>query len=562
MNQVLRLQDNGDFGKVGPFMKRIEELQSEIESGHKPSPKNEKLETPPPVYYAPVEIKSDFNQVEKKSSKETESSPVPTKGLQVPAKGSPIPTKVLSSIKKSSGNQATQVSINVSMMQSDEDTSSSSSSSEEETAAVVNKPNRRERRRSSLGNKHDSDVLLLVGPAEEIEIIKTLGGSPIKKSTRNLQHSNRHMNSSQEGVKRDRVMLSKTGWMFKAPPDHKRFSRWRRREFTLAGSLLSYKVKGSTFRIIPLKGAHCEAVSMDKHKKHSKGNFEVRIGVVNSSRIYRLRVTTKVEALEWQVALMNNIAVANREGDISSAEKRRKTKSSKSNDAASWAEKPLHKIGDDVTKVTGEEDIDTLYKVLNVQPSSSGSIIKKKYHELARNYHPDKNKDIDVSKFAQVAHAFETLQSIDTRKPYDISQSVKKKLRQGIILTMHEVDVRPYQVVLMADSEFKNLYWQDPSEGSVLQPGFKYVQLRWIAEIVAGSDGFNCPPGRADCCLTFRGKRLGCTLGIVNREYSMNLELDVKQARDDILDGLRVFRCASSELFKQRLDEMWAMGLR
>jgi DnaJ-related protein SCJ1 len=62
-----------------------------------------------------------------------------------------------------------------------------------------------------------------------------------------------------------------------------------------------------------------------------------------------------------------------------------------------------------------------LYKIMEVQRSASQNEIKKKYRELTKLYHPDKNRgDANASdKFAAVAEAYEILSDPKKRRLYD-----------------------------------------------------------------------------------------------------------------------------------------------
>ena len=62
-----------------------------------------------------------------------------------------------------------------------------------------------------------------------------------------------------------------------------------------------------------------------------------------------------------------------------------------------------------------------LYKVLGIKRSASQEEIKKKYRELTRKYHPDKNQgDPNASqKFTEVAEAYEILSDEKKRRKYD-----------------------------------------------------------------------------------------------------------------------------------------------
>jgi len=67
------------------------------------------------------------------------------------------------------------------------------------------------------------------------------------------------------------------------------------------------------------------------------------------------------------------------------------------------------------------------YKVLGVSRSASARDIKRKYHELARKWHPDKNpddKDEAEAMFKKIARAHEVLSDADTRARYDRGEDV------------------------------------------------------------------------------------------------------------------------------------------
>lgn len=60
------------------------------------------------------------------------------------------------------------------------------------------------------------------------------------------------------------------------------------------------------------------------------------------------------------------------------------------------------------------------YKILGVSKSSSSSDIKKAYYKLAKQYHPDTNKDKDArEKFVHIQEAYEILSDEQKRNQYD-----------------------------------------------------------------------------------------------------------------------------------------------
>jgi len=62
-----------------------------------------------------------------------------------------------------------------------------------------------------------------------------------------------------------------------------------------------------------------------------------------------------------------------------------------------------------------------LYKVLELQRNASQNDIKRKYREMTRKYHPDKNQGNRQAsaKFAEVAEAYEILSDPKKRRKYD-----------------------------------------------------------------------------------------------------------------------------------------------
>lgn len=65
------------------------------------------------------------------------------------------------------------------------------------------------------------------------------------------------------------------------------------------------------------------------------------------------------------------------------------------------------------------------YQVLGVSKDASQDEIKKSYRKLAKQYHPDVNKDdaVATSKFKQISEAYDTLGDSERRREYDMQQS-------------------------------------------------------------------------------------------------------------------------------------------
>lgn len=59
------------------------------------------------------------------------------------------------------------------------------------------------------------------------------------------------------------------------------------------------------------------------------------------------------------------------------------------------------------------------YKILGVDKNADASTIKKKYHELAKKYHPDKTGGKTAAQFAEINEAYEVLSDQKKRAKYD-----------------------------------------------------------------------------------------------------------------------------------------------
>ncbi|CAF4488603.1 unnamed protein product, partial [Rotaria magnacalcarata] len=73
------------------------------------------------------------------------------------------------------------------------------------------------------------------------------------------------------------------------------------------------------------------------------------------------------------------------------------------------------------------------YKILNLPKSATLNQIKKAYRKLAKELHPDKNKDDPQAqeRFQDLGAAYETLSDADKRKIYDKSGEEGLKQQGG-----------------------------------------------------------------------------------------------------------------------------------
>jgi curved DNA-binding protein CbpA len=77
----------------------------------------------------------------------------------------------------------------------------------------------------------------------------------------------------------------------------------------------------------------------------------------------------------------------------------------------------------------------TYYEILNVSNSASSNEILIAFRKLAKQYHPDKNKDPDAAtKFIQIYEAYKILSNPETKAKYDKLLHNKEKVTQDLQL--------------------------------------------------------------------------------------------------------------------------------
>lgn len=69
------------------------------------------------------------------------------------------------------------------------------------------------------------------------------------------------------------------------------------------------------------------------------------------------------------------------------------------------------------------------YKILGVTQKTTKADLKRKYRELAKQYHPDANSGSKAAedKFKIISEAYETLSNVKKRKEYDRQQAYRKR---------------------------------------------------------------------------------------------------------------------------------------
>ena len=72
------------------------------------------------------------------------------------------------------------------------------------------------------------------------------------------------------------------------------------------------------------------------------------------------------------------------------------------------------------------------YKILGVSKNSNPDEIKSAYRKLAKNYHPDVNKDPGATeKFKQISEAYEVLSDAQKKSNYDNFGSAEGNMGDG-----------------------------------------------------------------------------------------------------------------------------------
>lgn len=71
------------------------------------------------------------------------------------------------------------------------------------------------------------------------------------------------------------------------------------------------------------------------------------------------------------------------------------------------------------------------YQVLGVSVNASQSEIKKRFHELSRQHHPDRNENSDLEKYQRITAAYEVLSNKDSRRQFDLTLGEQVRRPEG-----------------------------------------------------------------------------------------------------------------------------------
>lgn len=89
-------------------------------------------------------------------------------------------------------------------------------------------------------------------------------------------------------------------------------------------------------------------------------------------------------------------------------------------DSYEFGIKDKEKFDREFQKALEESNLPNCYEILQVKRSASSEDIKKKYRELAKQFHPDKTRDKNMKeKMAQINIAYEILSDSEKRRQYD-----------------------------------------------------------------------------------------------------------------------------------------------
>lgn len=356
--------------------------------------------------------------------------------------------------------------------------------------------------------------------------------------------------------------LHMAGYIRKLPSTKKLFASAHRRWFILHEDVVSYCVASTSQRprrLMQLTGARCDAFTRRSGAKQPP-TFEVHI-VPHHGQERRLITSfdKREDALAWHGAVSNNVSLAN--------EFARRAKAADRVDSRRTSH-----VGHDLTERPREMPR-SYYQVLGVPEDATAAQIRKTYYGLAKRYHPDKAKDknpdedgrIDTKAFSKISQAYEVLKDAGRRKSYNLGETVKAAFRLGVLATKHDAeDSTSTLMAFFLDRQFENLFWQAEVRGSVLKPGYSRIELRYVHRIFAGEEdqvlrkATRVPNDKLSLCLSLHMSPHYRKQGYL----PVFIELDTQEARDDMLDGLRILRCGASMLFQQNLDAMKSDGMR
>lgn len=98
------------------------------------------------------------------------------------------------------------------------------------------------------------------------------------------------------------------------------------------------------------------------------------------------------------------------------------------------------------------------YQILNIDQCCSMKEIKKHYYRMAKQYHPDKNKNISDENFKYLSEAYTTLSNPKKRYIYDLKLKLKDNFGEDFIHHFSDIEFEildNYYQKLSESTEFK-----------------------------------------------------------------------------------------------------------
>ena len=387
--------------------------------------------------------------------------------------------------------------------------------------------------------------------------------------------------------------IHKSGYLFKSPSG-KRWGgrgRWQKRWFTLSGRLLVYTASESSNAVKGMLDLATVDIETDPAKIGSAMTpHTIMITDATSgqkrSRSIKLSAHSHAEILEWYYAIVKNIALLCLGVRVQRSLPPVNPDKAKGTDKATYAEsnnlpEPPMPVPSLFYPLYKREP--SYYDELGVTPDAGAGEIKRAFYRLARDFHPDRNPDVNPHEFAAKSRAYDTLSDPEKRAAYDLAERVREALRRGFECIMYEAEFSPEQltlsprkrfptrlyrrkVTLFADGPVNCFYFQyapeDPkAPPQPLEPVAKRsVELRFVQSVIYGRDdrvlsrALEKREYEQETRLSIHGDRL--------HTGNLYFEMDSPEACKDLIDGLRIIRCEKSMLFSQKLEKLQKKGYR
>ena len=152
-----------------------------------------------------------------------------------------------------------------------------------------------------------------------------------------------------------------------------------------------------------------------------------------------------------------------------------------------------------------------------------------------------------MALFTLLNRAYDVIKNADTRARYDARNKACVALRAGVGAIVHEPDGETWAANVYLGPAFSVLYWQDAELGPTMRLGYRWLELRYVQEVLSGEEAGGWEANAASAVLVLSGQRM-----VPDR---LVLQLASTAERDEMVAGLRQLRCDRNVLFKQRMEE-------